>query len=139
MSPQAGVSLLTSLVAEYIQLADATKDFRFPCISEPPVIPFIFSCVAFAVDLKVGRVTYDPLATAAKRHRESSKYPWQSELGFRITGMKIYDHKLRAYRKNQSGKINAKASIPNSKTRSSTILLNSSTGYATATINAVRP
>ena len=46
----------------------------------------------------MGRITYDPNASAEKRARESSKYTWQHELGFRITGMRVFDQRTQSYR-----------------------------------------
>lgn len=39
------------------------------------------------LDLKMGRVSYDPLATPEKRLHERSKYPPREKLGFQIIGM----------------------------------------------------
>ena len=47
------------------------------------------------LDLKMGRVTYDPEATAEKRESEECKYPPLQQLGFQFTGMmvsKVQDH-----------------------------------------------
>jgi hypothetical protein len=43
------------------------------------------------IDIKVGMQSYEPDATEEKRLREFRKYPPQSEFGFRIVGMRIYD------------------------------------------------
>ena len=43
-------------------------------------------CVA---DLKIGTRTYDPHASADKAAKETGKYVWQAQLGFRITGMQV--------------------------------------------------
>lgn len=41
------------------------------------------------MDIKVGRVTYDPSSTKAKRLSEAVKYPEQEILGFRLTGYRV--------------------------------------------------
>ena len=42
------------------------------------------------MDVKLGTRTYDPFAAASKVAKEVAKYPWQAQLGFRITGMQVY-------------------------------------------------
>mmetsp|Transcript_6516 Transcript_6516/g.9858 ORF Transcript_6516/g.9858 Transcript_6516/m.9858 type:complete len:479 (-) Transcript_6516:74-1510(-) len=59
----------------YLLLADATVNFSKPC----------------AIDLKMGRRSYEPDATLDKQRREISKYPLQAVFGFRIVGMRVYD------------------------------------------------
>ncbi|TMS38861.1 hypothetical protein L596_005491 [Steinernema carpocapsae] len=59
---------------EFLKLEDITGHFRQPCI----------------MDIKMGKVTYDPLATAEKAVREMSKYPEQKKLGFRILGYRLH-------------------------------------------------
>jgi 1D-myo-inositol-tetrakisphosphate 5-kinase/inositol-polyphosphate multikinase len=59
----------------YLLLQDATVNFSKPCV----------------IDVKIGSQSYEPDATEEKRTREQRKYPAQSELGFRIVGMRIYD------------------------------------------------
>lgn len=41
-------------------------------------------------DIKMGRLTYSPDAPIEKIAVEQSKYKWQTDLGFCITGMKVY-------------------------------------------------
>lgn len=43
------------------------------------------------MDLKIGRQTYEPTATEAKRLRNKLKYIYQDSIGFRITGYKAYN------------------------------------------------
>ncbi len=43
------------------------------------------------IDIKMGTQTYEPSAPKSKQRRESDKYPPQSEIGFRIVGMRVYD------------------------------------------------
>ncbi|VDL70598.1 unnamed protein product [Nippostrongylus brasiliensis] len=38
----------------------------------------------------MGRITYDPLAGAAKRKKEEIKYPPQKTLGFRLLGYRMH-------------------------------------------------
>lgn len=41
------------------------------------------------LDLKMGRITYDPEASPEKQEHEVSKYPPLEKLGFQITGMMV--------------------------------------------------
>ncbi len=41
------------------------------------------------MDMKIGKITYDPFATPDKIHRETIRYDHQSQLGFRISGIKV--------------------------------------------------
>ena len=54
-------------------LEDVTSDYKRPAI----------------LDLKMGQVTYDPLATPAKIEKESVKYPPQATMGLRILGYRV--------------------------------------------------
>eukprot|EP01083_Nonionella_stella_P082647 228158_1 len=65
---------------KYMKMADLTSSFRRPCV----------------VDIKIGRQTYDPTASAEKKAREEGKYPYMKELGFKICGMKTYDPTSRS-------------------------------------------
>uniref|UniRef100_A0A1I8AZ62 Kinase n=1 Tax=Meloidogyne hapla TaxID=6305 RepID=A0A1I8AZ62_MELHA len=53
---------------------DITHPFEKPCI----------------MDIKIGKVTYDPDANEEKRIKEQSKCPFQEILGFRILGYRIH-------------------------------------------------
>jgi len=57
----------------YLRLEDLTRPFRNPCI----------------IDIKMGRVTWDPDATDAKRVREESKYPPLKMSGFQFLGCRL--------------------------------------------------
>jgi len=46
------------------------------------------------MDLKVGRKTFDPFAPPDKVQRELIRYKYQAQLGFRITGFKVYKAKI---------------------------------------------
>lgn len=56
-------------------LADVNQHYRKPCV----------------IDIKMGQQTFEPTATKEKKDRERKKYPYQEEIGFRITGFKVYD------------------------------------------------
>jgi len=57
----------------YLRLEDLTRPFKNPCI----------------MDIKIGRVTADPLASEAKRKREEAKYPPLKKTGFQLLGCRI--------------------------------------------------
>lgn len=59
----------------FLALDDLTKGYKTPC----------------AIDIKMGTQTYEPSATAEKKAREGMKCRHQAEIGFRITGFKVYD------------------------------------------------
>jgi len=48
-------------------------------------------------DFKLGTRTYDPLASPEKVAKELGKYPYQAQLGMRLTGMQIYRATVGAY------------------------------------------
>lgn len=54
-------------------MEDLTNRYKYPCV----------------MDIKVGKVTYDPNAPRAKRLSEAMKYPEQEVLGFRLTGYRV--------------------------------------------------
>ena len=51
------------------------------------------------IDIKMGTQTYEPIASAKKIAEELAKYPYQHEVGFRITGYQSYDFRVLSYRK----------------------------------------
>nr|CAB3256567.1 inositol polyphosphate multikinase [Phallusia mammillata] len=57
----------------YLKLEDACRRFRNPSI----------------LDIKIGRVSYDPDANMEKQAIETAKYPPLQELGFQLLGMRI--------------------------------------------------
>jgi 1D-myo-inositol-tetrakisphosphate 5-kinase/inositol-polyphosphate multikinase len=59
---------------EFIELEDITYPFKKPCI----------------MDIKIGKVTYDPDASEDKKYTESIKCPHQKEFGFRILGYRLH-------------------------------------------------
>jgi len=72
----------STLHQPYLILKDLTAAFQHPCI----------------IDIKMGTQTYEPDATQCKQYREIQKYPLQSEFGFRVVGMKVYDSAETKYR-----------------------------------------
>lgn len=64
-----------------IILQDLTLSYEQPCL----------------MDVKIGRQTYEPTAGIEKQQRELRKYPYQYEIGFRITGLKVWDTVKRCY------------------------------------------
>lgn len=61
------------LTAQYLKLEDACRRFRNPSI----------------MDIKIGRVSYDPEADAEKIAIESKKYLPLQKLGFQLLGMRV--------------------------------------------------
>ncbi len=59
----------------YILLNNVTTNFSKPCV----------------LDIKLGTETFEPDAPEEKKAYESKKYPAQSDFGFRLTAMRIYD------------------------------------------------
>ncbi|KFB50170.1 hypothetical protein ZHAS_00018233 [Anopheles sinensis] len=63
---------------EFIQLEDLTHGFEQPCI----------------MDVKIGRRTWDPLATPEKRKAEESKYKaCRQRFGLCIPGFQVFSHR----------------------------------------------
>ncbi|EDO31288.1 predicted protein [Nematostella vectensis] len=69
------------LVKEYLQLEDMTKGFRVPCI----------------LDVKIGKICWDPLAKEDKIKRELSKSALQRKYGLRILGFKVFNPTRQEY------------------------------------------
>ena len=59
---------------QYLVLENLTHGLKQPCV----------------LDLKMGTQAYDEEATPEKIAREQKKYPPQSEIGFRIVGMRVF-------------------------------------------------
>lgn len=59
----------------YILLNNVTTNFSKPCV----------------LDIKLGTETFEPDAPDEKKAYELTKYPAQSDFGFRLTAMRIYD------------------------------------------------
>ena len=64
-----------SIQQPYLLLGNLTANFIHPNV----------------IDIKMGTQTYEPSAPKSKQTRETRKYPQQSEIGFRIVGMRVYD------------------------------------------------
>lgn len=79
---QSPPGLQKSLQKPHLLLKNLTAPFRRPNI----------------IDIKMGTQTYEPAATASKQMREAAKYPQQSEIGFRIVGMRVWDASVDDYR-----------------------------------------
>eukprot|EP00397_Hematodinium_sp_SG-2012_P016587 GEMP01016929.1.p1 GENE.GEMP01016929.1~~GEMP01016929.1.p1 ORF type:complete len:325 (+),score=58.91 GEMP01016929.1:140-1114(+) len=54
---------------------------------------------ANVMDLKIGQQTWDPDATDEKQRTERKKYPPQADIGFRFTGMRIWDAETQDYKR----------------------------------------
>ncbi|CAJ0602459.1 unnamed protein product [Cylicocyclus nassatus] len=59
---------------EFMILEDITVHYKRPAI----------------LDIKMGKITYDPFANKEKREKESGKYPPQKILGFRLLGYRMH-------------------------------------------------
>jgi 1D-myo-inositol-tetrakisphosphate 5-kinase/inositol-polyphosphate multikinase len=62
-------------------LEDITFSFEHPCL----------------IDIKIGQQTFEPTASLIKINNEILKYPYQELLGFRISGMKVWNPNLNRY------------------------------------------
>ncbi len=60
-------------VGKFLQLEDITSKFENPCV----------------IDVKIGKITYDPEATAEKRAKETNKYPPLKKTGFQLRGFRV--------------------------------------------------
>ncbi|KAL7508367.1 hypothetical protein ACHAXN_007661 [Cyclotella atomus] len=80
-NPSQNTSVL-SIQQPHLILRDITSSFIHPNI----------------IDIKMGTQTYEPDAPKSKQLRETQKYPMQSEFGFRIVGMRVYDPATGNYR-----------------------------------------
>src|SRR5690242_4890446 len=69
-------------IEDYIRLENLLQNFSKPCL----------------VDIKLGYRTYDEDATTLKISQEIAKYFYQKTIGFRLSGMKIYDPSDDAYK-----------------------------------------
>eukprot|EP00956_Cyclotella_meneghiniana_P024158 scaffold48192_cov88-Cyclotella_meneghiniana.AAC.3 len=75
------ISRMSSPQQSYIILKDITTPFECPNV----------------IDIKMGTQTYEPDAPYSKQRREIEKYPLQSEFGFRIVGMRVYNPATATY------------------------------------------
>lgn len=81
MIPSQDISVL-SMQQPHLVLRDITSCFIHPNI----------------IDIKMGTQTYEPDAPKSKQLREMQKFPMQSEFGFRIVGMRVYDPAAGKYK-----------------------------------------
>ncbi|XP_072883415.1 inositol polyphosphate multikinase [Hemitrygon akajei] len=65
----------------YLKLEDVTRCFSKPCI----------------MDVKIGKKSYDPDASAEKIQQQISKYPLMEEIGFLVLGMRVYQFSSDSY------------------------------------------
>lgn len=79
---------------DFIKLADITHDMSEPCV----------------MDIKIGKRTWDPLATPDKIQAEEQKYEMcKRNLGFCIPGFQVYDIKsgrIKRFGKDYGKKLN---------------------------------
>jgi len=68
-------------VQDYLQLENLLSKFKKPCL----------------IDIKLGYRTYDEDATTLKISQEIAKYFYQKTIGFRLSGMKIYNYESDKY------------------------------------------
>jgi len=64
-----------------IILDDLTSEYEKPCL----------------IDIKMGKQTFEPTASEDKIAREIKKYPYQEEIGFRLTGLKVWEKVSESY------------------------------------------
>jgi 1D-myo-inositol-tetrakisphosphate 5-kinase/inositol-polyphosphate multikinase len=94
----------------HIVLEDLTFAFRRPSV----------------LDIKMGRCTFEPTASREKKEREVRKYPHQAELGFRVTGFKVFDRCSDTYLK--AGKAFGRSVAPEEASGALGLLFSDSTG-----------
>ena len=63
------------VIVVYLKLENITRKFQHPCV----------------MDIKIGPITYDHEADAAKIAREKAKSPSLPEVGFQILGVRVSD------------------------------------------------
>ena len=78
------------------------------------------------IDIKMGTCTFEPTATKKKKENEIKKYPYQSELGFRITGFKVFERGSGMYIK--SGKAFGRSVVPAEAVGALAMLFDDGTG-----------
>jgi hypothetical protein len=60
--------------SSYIALENLSRNLKKPCV----------------MDIKIGRQTFEPTVSEKKKQRNISKYIFQHEVGFRVTGFKTF-------------------------------------------------
>lgn len=86
------------------------------------------------IDIKMGTCTFEPTATQQKKDSEVRKYPFQAELGFRITGFKLLDQSSGSYLK--AGKPFGRSVQPQEVTAALAMLFRAGNGYRCDVIRA---
>ncbi|WKY05974.1 hypothetical protein Q1695_006294 [Nippostrongylus brasiliensis] len=81
-----GLARLTPTFYGLTHVAIDKEDHEF-LVLDDVTIPYSHPAI---LDVKMGRITYDPLAGAAKRKKEEIKYPPQKTLGFRLLGYRMH-------------------------------------------------
>ncbi|XP_065652068.1 inositol polyphosphate multikinase isoform X3 [Hydra vulgaris] len=76
-----GKTVVADLKYSYLKLENLLANFAYPNI----------------MDIKLGRVTYDPFASMEKKIKEEGKFNAQTKIGFRISGMKLYNEESNCY------------------------------------------
>ena len=61
------------ILVKYLQLEDVTSKYKKPCV----------------IDIKIGKITYDPDASEEKKRKESTKYPPLQKIGFQLRGFRV--------------------------------------------------
>jgi inositol-polyphosphate multikinase len=49
------------------------------------------------IDIKIGRITYDPEASIEKITRQKLKYPPVEKIGFQLVGLRVFDTKTQTF------------------------------------------
>lgn len=78
------------------------------------------------IDIKMGTCTYEPTASLEKKEKEVRKYPHQKDLGFRVTGFKVYDRCSDCYLK--TGKPFGRSVQPSEAVAALAVLFSDGTG-----------
>jgi hypothetical protein len=88
-SPLSSSSISSSVIKEEIDELSylVLEDISYSYSRDHPSI----------IDIKMGTQTYDPTASIEKIVKETSKYIHQRQLGFRISGMKVFNHHTKQY------------------------------------------
>lgn len=68
-------------IGKFMMLEDLTNGYEKPSV----------------IDLKIGTKTWEEDAPQEKIDRESKKYPLQRTIGFRLTGMRIFNRETQQY------------------------------------------
>ena len=90
-----GDSKQLSFIPEYFGVLSCTSTMSSVCSEEKEYLLLEDLTLCFnnpnVIDIKIGLQTYEPGASAQKILSETTKYPPQATVGFRISGFKVYD------------------------------------------------